>query len=165
MKNFEICKYFSIFAAKYSIMRKNLFLILVLAIVLTACTKSSVNFYGVPIEGTLDEFLTAIDGTNHIALDSANIEYFEGAYGTCTFNGVPMEYYVSAKQVTIEDLPSSSVESLALVGSDTIPLEAFTAHYGNNYKVDGGITYWEFENGEVGFGWKFDQIYLHFYRK
>lgn len=136
-----------------------------LLLVLASCTPKGVNFFGVPIEGTLDEFLTAIDGTNHIALDSANIEYFEGAYGTCTFNGVSMEYYVSAKQVTIEDLPSSSVESLALVGSDTIPLEAFTAHYGNNYKVDGGITYWEFENGEVGFGWKFNQIYLHFYRK
>ena len=140
-------------------------LLVLLLLALTACTTKQVNFYGVPIGGTLDEFLTAIDATEPIALDSAIIEYFEGAYGTCTFNGVPMEYYVSAKQVTIEDLPSSSVESLALVGSDTIPLEAFTAHYGDNYKVDGGITYWEFENGEVGFGWKFDQIYLHFYRK
>ena len=136
-----------------------------LLLVLASCTPKGVNFFGVPIEGTLDEFLTAIDGTNHIALDSANIEYFEGAYGTCTFNGVPMEYYVSAKQVTIDNLPSSNVQALTLVSSDTIPLEAFTAHYGNNYKVDGGITYWEFENGEVGFAWKFDQIYLHFYRK
>ena len=157
-----VCDIFCTFA---QFMKPLYYILPLLLLVLASCTPKGVNFFGVPIGGTLDEFLTAIDGTNHIALDSANIEYFEGAYGTCTFNGVPMEYYVSAKQVTIEDLPSSSVESLALVGSDTIPLEAFTAHYGNNYKVDGGITYWEFENGEVGFGWKFDQIYLHFYRK
>jgi hypothetical protein len=136
-----------------------------LLLVLASCTPKGVNFFGVPIEGTLDEFLTAIDGTNHIALDSANIEYFKGAYGTCTFMGMPMEFYLAAKPITIDSLPSSRVQTLTLVGSDTIPIEVFTAHYGKEYEVNSEITYWSFENGEVGFGWKFNQIYLHFYRK
>lgn len=146
-------------------MRKNLFLILVLAIVLTACTKSSVNFYGVPIEGTLDEFLTAVDNTDVIDLDSATIEYLSGAYGTCTFMGMPMEFYLSSREITKDSLPSSRVQALTLVGTDTVPIEAFTKYYGNEYKVSSEITYWSFENGEVGFGWKVDKIYLHFYRK
>ena len=52
-------------------------------------------------------------------------------------------------------------------GSELIQylIEIFTKHYGKEYKVNSGITYWNFEIGEVGFGWKFNQIYLHFYRK
>ena len=136
-----------------------------LLLVLASCTPKGVNFFGVPIEGTLDEFLTAIDGTTHIALDSANIEYFEGAYGTCTFMGMPMEFYLASKEIEEDGLPSSRVQALTLVGADTVPIEIFTKHYGKEYKVNSGITYWSFENGEVGFGWKFNQIYLHFYRK
>ena len=145
--------------------KKYYYILPLLLLVLASCTPKGVNFFGVPIEGTLDEFLTAIDGTTHIALDSANIEYFEGAYGTCTFNGVPMEFYLASKEIEEDGLPSSRVQALTLVGSDTIPIEVFTAHYGKEYKVNSEITYWSFENGEVGFGWKFNQIYLHFYRK
>lgn len=145
--------------------KKYYYILPLLLLVLASCTPKGVNFFGVPIEGTLDEFLTAIDGINHIALDSANIEYFKGAYGTCTFNGVPMEFYLASKEIEEDGLPSSRVQALTLVGSDTIPIEVFTAHYGKEYEVNSEITYWSFENGEVGFGWKFNQIYLHFYRK
>ena len=96
-------------------MRKNLFLILVLAIVLTACTKSSVNFYGVPIKGTLDEFLTAIDGTDLLDIEeeSVQIEYFNYATANCTFMGETMEMAIYAKEVKNEyGDPSSDVFGL-----------------------------------------------------
>ena len=46
--------------------KKYYYILPLLLLVLASCTPKGVNFFGVPIEGTLDEFLTAIDGTNHI---------------------------------------------------------------------------------------------------
>ena len=37
----------------------------ILCLLLTACSKPTVSFFGVPIEGTLNEFLTAIDREGH----------------------------------------------------------------------------------------------------
>lgn len=83
-------------------MRKLYYILLLLA--LTACTTKQVNFYGVPFEGTLDEFLTAIDATDLLDIEeeSVQIEYFNYATANCTFMGQAMKMAISAKEVKNE---------------------------------------------------------------
>jgi hypothetical protein len=146
-------------------MRKLYYILLLLA--LTACTPKQVNFFDVPIEGSIDGFLTEIENTQTITIkqESLNIEYFEAASGLCNFLGMDMEFVLVADPVTNEyGDPSSNVRYLSLKGVGyKQPIAEFDKQYGK-HKVEGLGTYWDFTNGEIGMGILGDTLLINFIR-
>lgn len=118
---------------------------ILLLFLLVSCSPKQVNFWGVPITGSPDEFLSAIDKTNVITIQDSS---------HCEFLGMPMEYKTISR--------NNEIFVLRLSGHNLVkPISEFNKQYGKE-KIEGLGTYWDFPDGEIGMGILNDTLLINF---
>lgn len=126
-------------------MRK--FSYILLLFLLVSCSPKQVNFWGVPITGSPDWFLSVIDKTNVIIIQDSS---------HCEFLGIPMEYKTICR--------GSEISVLRLSGHNMVkPISEFNKQYGKE-KIEGLGAYWDFPDGEIGMGILNDTLLINFIR-
>ena len=134
---------------------------LILCLLLTACSKPTVSFFGVPIEGTLDSFLNAISETEILDIRPETVDFdsFTSATGECQLGYRYGTFTEEAKEIVNEyGDPDSEVTSFFFssiadgqAGIDDL-VERLDDYYGkhkaNSYYYKDTI-WWEVEGGRI----------------